>query len=500
VISQRPLTIWMLASEMAPFARTGGLGEVLGSLPPALGRLGLDVTVVLPKYAGIDGGTPIDQFDLELGGDRFALRVLERRIDERVRALFIDCPALYDRPSLYGEAGHDFPDNPRRFALLVRAAFEHAIRHGVAPSVVHAHDWHAALAPVYLKTRYRTHPLLGGVPCILTIHNLAYQGIFTPGWLPRLDLDPGLFTVERLEYWHQISFLKGGVVFADLVTTVSPTYAREIQTPEYGFGFDGILRTRAESLVGILNGIDTVQWDPSHDPFLPATYSAGDLSGKAACKQALLEAFGLPVDAARRKRPVIGMVTRLVDQKGMDLLAAIGDELAQIDATYVLLGSGMRSLEDRWQGLAARYPDRIRVRLGFDDRLAHLIEAGSDLFLMPSRFEPCGLNQMYSLRYGTPPIVRATGGLADTVRPEGMKRRGTGFTFKESTAEAVLGAIGQAVAAFGNRRSWPAMQRRAMAEDHSWEASARAYVRVYDRVLKRKDTKTHGGRAGADVQ
>lgn len=527
--SRDPLNIWMLTAEMAPFARTGGLGEVLGSLPPALGRLGVDVTVVLPRYGWMAMGREIDRFPLDVGGFAQNVRILEHRIDDRVRAIHVDCPPLYERESLYGPNGHDYPDNPRRFAFLVRAAFEYAIREGVVPSIVHAHDWHAALAPVYLETRYRAHPLLGGVPSMLTIHNLSYQGLFSPDWLPRLDLGFDLFTVERLEYWNQISLLKGGIVFSDLVTTVSPTYAQEIQTPEYGFGFDGILRARAGKLVGILNGIDTVQWDPAHDPHLPAAYSAADLKGKAASKRALLEAFGLAADDTHRTRPLIGMITRLVDQKGFDLLAAIGDDLARIDATYVLLGSGMRWLEDRWQTLAARYPDRIRVRIGFDDALAHLIEAGSDLFLMPSRFEPCGLNQMYSLRYGTLPIVRATGGLADTVRPAwdpdvavrppakgktgrtprpttGMQKGATGFMFREPTGEAVLGAIRDAVAAFADRRGWQAMQRRAMAEDHSWDASAQAYVQVYDRVLGtaasavHERDNVHGSRAGADVQ
>ncbi|HVB38900.1 MAG TPA: glycogen/starch synthase, partial [Vicinamibacterales bacterium] len=286
------------------------------------------------------------------------------------------------------------------------------------------------------------------------------------------------------EYWGRISFLKAGVVFSDAVTTVSPTYARQIQTPEYGCGFDGILRRRAADLTGILNGIDTDRWNPMADPYLPAPYSAETLDEKVASKCEVLKAFGLSVDEPRLSRPLVGMITRLVDQKGFDLLADLGDRLAAMDATFVLLGSGARWLEDRWRGLADRHPDRIRVRIGFDEALSHLIEAGSDIFLMPSRFEPCGLNQLYSLRYGTVPVVHATGGLADTVTPYNPRTgRGNGFAFTEYHGEALLAALGAALRTFEDTRKWRKLQGRGMAEDHSWDASAAEYVKVYDRVV-----------------
>jgi starch synthase len=332
---------------------------------------------------------------------------------------------------------------------------------------------------------YHAHALLGGVPTVQTIHNLAYQGVFNADWLPRLDLGWDLFTLDRLEFWGRISLLKAGVVFSDVVTTVSPTYARQIQTPEYGFGFDGILRARAGDLIGILNGIDTERWNPEADPYLPKPYSAADMDGKRDSKRMLLQTFGLGAGRALLERPLVGMITRLVEQKGFDLLASLGDRLAALDATYVLLGSGARWLEEQWRQLAAQYPDRIRVRIGFDEGLSHLIEAGSDLFLMPSRFEPCGLNQMYSLRYGTVPVVHATGGLADTVTGYNPRTgRGNGFAFTGYGARELMGALEAALAAFGDGRRWRKLQARGMAEDHSWDASAAEYVQVYDRVIR----------------
>jgi starch synthase len=300
-----------------------------------------------------------------------------------------------------------------------------------------------------------------------------------------LDLGWELFSIEGLEYWGKLSFLKAGINFSDIVTTVSAKYASEIQTPEFGFGFDGILRRRADRLVGIPNGIDVDVWDPGRDPNLPEAFGPDKLEAKAASKRALLEAFGLPADGATLARPIVGMVSRLVDQKGFDLLAEVSDELLQLDATYVLLGSGERRYEQLWQRLAARVPDRVAVRIGFDERLAHLIEAGSDIFLMPSRFEPCGLNQMYSLRYGTVPVVRATGGLDDTIVNWSRKTgRGNGFKFSEPTPSALLGALEQALAVYRDPAAWRALQLDGMARDFSWEASARQYGKVYEKAIR----------------
>jgi starch synthase len=393
---------------------------------------------------------------------------------------------LFDREALYAVGAVDYPDNPRRFAMLVRAALELAARRDVGPSVVHGHDWQAGLAPVYLKTVYAGHPVLGGVPSVLTIHNLAYQGLFEPDWLPRLDLPWSLFSIERLEYWGRISFLKGAINDADIIATVSRQYAREIQTPELGFGLDGVLRRRAADVIGILNGIDVSTWDPSHDPFLPRPFSFDDLSGKEAAKREVLTRYALPTDERTMVRPLIGMISRMVDQKGFDLIASAADELARLDATWVVLGTGDPRYQDLWTGLAASDPDRFGVRIGFDEELAHLIEAGADMFLMPSRFEPCGLNQMYSLRYGTVPVVHGVGGLIDTVRDYLPGRRtSTGFVFRDYTTSALLAALERALAVFQNREAWRALQTAGMRVDNSWDRSAREYVKMYERALAR---------------
>ena len=397
--------------------------------------------------------------------------------------LLVDCPSLFDRDSLYGADSTEYPDNPRRFAMLVRAALEYVARRGVRPTVVHAHDWQAGLAPVYLKTMYASHPVLGGTPAVFTIHNLAYQGAWEADWLPRLDLGWEHFTIGRLEYWGRISLLKGGVQDAQRITTVSPRYAAEIQTPEFGFGFDGILRERAADLTGILNGIDTVAWDPEHDPLLPAPYSAATLAGKKASKAATLARYGLPAEAM--SRPLVAMISRMVDQKGFDLIAAIADDLPRLDASFVVLGTGEARYQEMWTRLAAVHPDRIGVRIGFDEPLAHLMEGGADIFLMPSRFEPCGLNQMYSLRYGTVPVVRAVGGLADTVTDYVPGRRSaTGFTFVDYTPAKLLEALQRALALYSDRKKWEALQRAGMKEDHSWDRSAREYVKIYERAIR----------------
>ncbi|MGH8432514.1 MAG: glycogen synthase, partial [Solimonas sp.] len=314
-------------------------------------------------------------------------------------------------------------------------------------------------------------------------HNLAYQGMFPAEWLPALGLGWELMRVDALEFWGRISFLKGGITFSRLITTVSPRYAQEIQTPDFGFGFDGILRHRSRDLVGILNGIDYDQWDPARDVYLPEPYTASNLKGKQTAKRVVLDSYGLPVTRAALERPLVGMVSRMVDQKGFDLVAAAAEELPGLEASFVVLGTGERRYEDLWRALAARFDDRIGARIGFDEALAHRIEAGADLFLMPSRFEPCGLNQMYSLRYGTVPVVRATGGLYDTVRNyEPRTGNGTGFTFDEYSPRALLGTQRRALDTYQDRETWRRIQAAGMREDNSWDASARKYVQVYERA------------------
>jgi starch synthase len=403
------------------------------------------------------------------------------RVGERVSAALIDIPQLFDREGLYGTAAGDFPDNAWRFAVFSRAALEYLRARGERPSIIHAHDWQTGLVPVYQKMLFSNDPVVGGVPVVFTIHNLAFQGNFPSSVLPHIGLGWDVFVPNALEFWGQVSYLKGGVNFSEKITTVSPTYAREILQPEFAFGFQGVLARRADDLLGIVNGIDTVRWNPEQDPFVPASYSADQLEAKAEAKAALLREVKLPVDDEALRRPVIGLVSRLTDQKGFDLIGAAAGELMALDATWVVLGSGERHYEDLWRTMARRHPDRVSATIGFDERLAHLIEAGSDLFLMPSRWEPCGLNQLYSLRYGTVPIVRATGGLEDTVQDyDPASSAGTGFKFRDYSAPAMVAAIRRALAVYPDRTAWRRIQQAGMRQDPSWDASAREYVKVYE--------------------
>jgi len=470
----------MVASEATPFAKTGGLADVIGALPRALAGLGHAVDVVMPRYRGIDDGKLERVLTVTLGSLVADARCYATS-QGGVRTIFVDHPGYFDRDHLYGTSGHDYVDNPERFAFLAQAALNWAAEETVPYDVVHAHDWQAGLVPILLARG----PQPRALPSVFTIHNLAYQGVFDASWLPYLGLGWELMRVDALEYWGRISYLKAGVVFSQMITTVSPRYAEEIQTPELGFGFDGILHERAADLVGILNGIDYDQWDPERDPNLPAPYTADELDRKEASKRALLERFRLPASVEALARPVVGMISRMVDQKGFDLLNDLADELPRTGAAFVLLGTGERRYEDQWLALAARHPDRIAVHIGFDERLAHLIEAGADMFLMPSRFEPCGLNQMYSLRYGTVPLVHATGGLADTVQNfDAATGEGTGFSFDEYSPQAVLGTLRWALGVFMDRRTWRRVQQAGMRQDHSWAASARRYVEVYERAIR----------------
>jgi starch synthase len=475
------MRVLMVASEAVPFAKTGGLADVLGALPRALDRLGHDVDVVMPRYRGIEAGV-LGRISVALGAMVMEAGVLATT-SGRVRTVFIDRPDYFDRDYLYGASGHDYPDNPERFAFLTQAALTWALESGERYDVAHAHDWQAGLLPVQMTQMFRLRQLPRRIPCVFTIHNLAYQGIFDASWLPRLGLPWELMHVDAMEYWNRVSYLKAGINFSRVVTTVSPRYAEEIQTPALGFGFDGILKARQADLVGILNGIDYDQWDPARDPNLPEPYDATHLDGKAAAKRRVLAAYGFPDAPEHRDRPLIGLISRLVDQKGFDLVADLADELPRLDATFLLLGSGERRYEDLWLGLAARHPDRFGVRIGYDESLSHLIEAGADLFLMPSQFEPCGLNQMYSLRYGTIPLVRATGGLFDTVRNfDPGTGEGTGFMFDQYSPQALLNTLRWALSIYQDRPAWRRLQAAGMRQDFSWDASARQYVKVYERA------------------
>ena len=469
-------SILFVTPEATPFAKTGGLADVAGALPVALGRLGHRVTVVLPRYRLTAAGRPIGRVSIAIGPDHFTAGLGEHEVADGVRVIAVDCPELYDREHLYGSGAGDYADNARRFAFLSRAALEVVVVTGRRPDVIHAHDWQTGLTPVYLKTAYAGHQLLSGVPAVFTIHNLAYQGLFPQEWLAALDLPGELFTADGVEFWGRVSFLKAGIRFSEIVTTVSARYAREIQTEELGCGFEGILASRAETLVGIPNGIDTTVWNPATDAFLPVRYSAAELDGKAATKRALLGSLGLAIDDASMARPVIGMVSRMVDQKGFDLLGESAARLLSLPVTMVLLGSGDPRYEREWMDRAAAHPDRVGVRIGFDDRLAHLVIAGADLFLMPSRFEPCGLSQMYALRYGTVPVVRATGGLDDTVTDWNPRTHtGTGFKFEDYTPDALLAALERALATYAQPSAWRVLQVAAMQGEFSWDTSALEY-------------------------
>lgn len=473
----------MVGSEAVPYAKTGGLADVLGALPRSLGRLGHTVDVVMPRYRDCAAGTLTDTLRLTLDGAAHDIRLFADETAERVRTIFVDAPEYFGRDRLYGTTTEDYPDNAARFALLAHAAHAWSARAGVAYDVAHAHDWQAGLIPVLFSGAA---PSTSDVrlPTIFTIHNLAYQGLFEPAWGPRIGLGPEMMRMDAMEFWGRLSFLKGGVRFARTITTVSPRYAEEIQTPEFGFGFEGILSQRAGDLIGILNGIDYDEWDPQRDVHLPEPFDASNLTGKRAAKRRVLEKYGIAATPAALARPMVGMISRLVDQKGFDLVAAMQRVLPTLNATFVVLGTGDTKYEVLWRTLAATYPDRIGAVIGFDDALAHLIEGGADLFLMPSRFEPCGLNQMYSLRYGTVPVVRDVGGLHDTVRDYDERTgEGTGFTFGPCTPAALEAVLRRALKVCKDRDAWTRIQQAGMRDDHSWDASARQYVGVYERAI-----------------
>jgi starch synthase len=467
----------MVASEAQPFSKTGGLADVATALSRALGRLGHSVTLMTPRYRGIVAGEKRSHVRAYVANRWFDADLYEAPLGDNARALLVDCPPLYDRPAIYAEHNHDYVDNALRFAFLSIAALEWAASEPQPFSIIHAHDWQAGLLPVYAR---RVMPHTG---LVFTIHNLAFQGAFDKSWVPMLGLRWEDFTVGGFEFWDRISFLKAGVMFSDLLTTVSATYADEIQRPEYGYGFDGVMRARATALVGITNGIDDADWDPARDRFLPAPFDKHDLSGKRKAKQALLEMFGLPVGPSL-DRPLIAMVSRMTEQKGLDLVAAVAAQLPSLDATFTIVGTGDRRFETMWESLAAAYPDRFGVFIGFDERRAHLVEAGADIFLMPSRYEPCGLNQMYSMRYGTVPVVRAVGGLVDTVKPYNPKNgQGTGFLFSDYDPRALWDAIQRALSIHRDKpNAWRRLQINGMSRDFSWDHAAAEYVKVYKRV------------------
>jgi starch synthase len=469
--------ILMVASEANPFAKTGGLADVVGDLSPTLRALGEQVAVLMPRYRGISlHGLPRVYEDLRVWfGPGCHVSHLYRAEHRGVPYYLLDNPALFDRDGTYQDPnGVNYSDNYLRFAVLSNAALTVA-RHLFRPQVMHCHDWQAALVPVYMRTMFGLDPTFMGIKTLLTIHNLGYQGIFPPSILPEIGLDPSLFRPDALEYFGQVNLLKGGLVYCDAINTVSPKYAEEIQTPELGFGLDGVLRERSDVLSGILNGADYSRWDPRADPYIAAHYSPEDLEGKRACKSDLLAELGL---SPLMERPLIGIISRFAGQKGFDLIAEIAPLLLEHDVALAALGTGDPKYEQFFLELSAAYPGRVGVRIAFDEALAHKIEAGADMFLMPSLYEPCGLNQIYSLRYGTVPVVRATGGLDDTIDKD------TGFKFHEYTGAALLEAIRAALAAYQDREHWMRTMLAGMRKDFSWNASAVEYSALYRRLAE----------------
>jgi starch synthase len=471
------------ASECVPFSKTGGLADVVGALPRALAALGHQVSVYLPRYRQTKLADPqivVRSITIPFDDKYRFCSVVTAGTTSGVRYYFIDYPPYFDRDGLYGTQAGDYPDNAERFALFSRAVLEAAKILGV-PHVFHCHDWQSALVPVMLRTLYAEDPAFRDVSTVFTIHNMGYQGMFPPDILPLLTLPWDLFTISKMEFFGQVNFLKGALVHADFITTVSKKYSQEIQTTEYGFGLEGVLRNRAATVAGILNGVDYDEWSPLTDKFVSARYSPQDLSGKQRCKQDLLHTFGITnVDS---KLPVIGIVSRFAAQKGFDLIAQIIDRLAREEMIMLVLGSGDRLFEEMFQRINKLFPNKIVAKVAFDNAIAHKIEAGSDMFLMPSRYEPCGLNQIYSLKYGTVPIVRATGGLDDTIEPwDARTGKGTGFKFSDYTGEALLATIKQALLAYQDPSSWQTLMRNGMVRDFSWGASAREYGKIYDRV------------------
>jgi starch synthase len=477
------------ASECVPFSKTGGLADVVGALPRALASLGHQVSVYVPRYRQTklsDPQTVVGSITIPFDDKYRFCSVVTAGTKAGIRYYFVEYPPYFDRESLYGTPVGDYTDNAERYALFSRAVIEASKVLGV-PHVFHCHDWQSALVPIMLRTLYAEDPAFREVGTVFTIHNMGYQGLFPSEILPLLLLPWDLLTITKMEFFGQVNFLKGALAYSDFITTVSRKYSQEIQTTEYGFGLEGVLRGRSSTVSGIVNGVDYDEWSPQTDKFIAAQYSPQDLSGKENCKRDLLAAFGMA--DADPKLPVIGIVSRFVAQKGFDLISQIMNRLAREEMIVVALGAGDKLYEDMFLRLNKQFPKKIAIKVAYDNAIAHKIEAGADMFLMPSRYEPCGLNQIYSLKYGTVPIVRATGGLDDTIDPWDVRTgKGTGFKFTDYTGEALLATIKQALLAYRDQSSWQTLMRNGMARDFSWGASAREYGKIYDRVRHMRAT------------
>ena len=477
----RKLKILFVASEVHPFAKTGGLADVSGALPPALKKLGHDIRVIMPKYSCTSKAGKRMQalkVDLELPGFSQKGTLFQSELTDSVPVYLIEHDGYYNREHIYGEPGSDYPDSLERFAYFCRVILEAAKKLDFKPDIIHCNDWHTGLIPVYLKTD----PWFSQTKTLFSIHNLGYQGNFPYSQLVTTGLDESLFREEGIEFYGQISFLKGGLIFADILTTVSPAYSKEIQTPELGFGMEGILQKRSDQLHGILNGVDYTVWNPETDPLIPTNYGPQSLSQKKQCREDLVKMFSLRLN---KRTPILCMITRLSEQKGIDLLMQARDALDEQDIALLILGTGETRYESFFLQWNQDRPDRIATALRFDEPLGHRILAGSDMLLMPSSYEPCGLTQMYALKYGTVPIVRDIGGLKNSIQEFNDKTgKGTGFKFKVPKAQYFLKSLQKALSCFNQIKTWKKLMLNGMAKDNSWEVSAKQYSRLYHKSLR----------------
>jgi starch synthase len=477
------------ASECVPYAKTGGIADVVGALPPEVAQLGHKVTVYLPLYKQVrqrlqDAKTVVRSLTIPFEYYNRFVSIVDGGEQRGVQYYFVVCPELFDREWLYATPTGDYWDNWERFGLFARAVLEATKLLGV-PDIFHVHDWQASMLPIYLRTVYYFDPVLRSCGVVLTLHNVGYQGWFPPTTTERLLLPWDIFTVDRVEQYDTFNFLKGGIVYADALTTVSHKYAEEIQTAEFGHQLEGVLHNRARDLHGILNGVDYDHWNPENDHNIAAHYTIDNLEGKAACRKDLLHAFG--VEQVEDSTPVVGIVSRFATQKGFDLITQIADTLAQEDLVLVALGTGEPYYENLMREIGHRHPNKFAIRVQYNDSLAHKIEAAPDIFLMPSRYEPCGLNQIYSLKYGTVPVVRATGGLDDTIQEwDESTGTGTGFKFWNYHSGDFLDCLRRALALFPKKESWHQLMRNGMEKDFSWKKPALEYVKVYEEVAQRR--------------
>lgn len=491
-----PLHIVMAASEAVPYAKTGGLADVIGALPIELMKLGHRVTVILPGHRSVIAHKPsrrvVSRLRIPVAGQSIDVALEEELVAvskglSPLRVLVVRCDPYFDRSGVYQDENGDYPDNLKRFTLFCRSVLEGlaylADTCGEPADLLHLHDWQTALCAVYLKAEGSAGPAIRPVKTLLTVHNIGYQGLFPGEQFAVTGLHPALFSLNGLEFYGSVNCLKGGIVFSDALSTVSPTHAKEIMTKEFGRGLEGVLASRGSQVHGITNGIDMAVWNPETDQYVPARYHAADVSGKQVCKKEIQRELGLPV----RDVPLLASISRLTPQKGCDLLLDIIPELAALDVQVVVLGTGDRRLEQQCLSAKAQYPDCVGVHIGFNERLAHRIEAGADMLVMASRYEPCGLTQLYSLRYGTIPIVRKTGGLADTVvpfRPSTVQaKRATGFHVVEASSDALLTTILLAVSVWKEREVWHSLMRAGMNTDTSWAQAAARYEELYRSIL-----------------